>query len=260
MELQLAAQPVERLLVKCRLADVRWDRYWSDPRDSRESGWPLHSKDTKLTKVRFAMALGTLLLLFAATYGPAFLTVALLKVRPFEAVPVIIVISLAVAILLIKVVSGTAGGFAQFGFRFCHYRYIAAAIVFGVPIAWSLTILVNRLSSGSPPPAVSFRPWMTFLYFVVGAAIQEEIIFRGLLQTTLARQFPATVSFFGTSLSYAAIIVALLFGLIHLEVNPITAGAAFVLGLFSGELRHRSGSLLPAILVHAVFNAFAAIL
>ena len=260
MELQLAAQPVERLLVNCRLGDVRWDRRWSDPRDSRESGWPLHRKDTKLTKVGFAKALGTLLLLFAATYGPAFLTVALLKLRPFEAVPVIIVISLAVAILLIKVVSGRAGGFAQFGFRFCHYRYIAAAIVFGVPIAWAVTILVNHLSSGPPPREVSFSPWMTFLYFVVGVAIQEEIIFRGLLQTTVVRQFPATLSFFGTSLSYAAIIVALLFGLIHLEVNPITAAAAFVLGLFSGELRHRSGSLLPAILVHAVFNAFAAIL
>jgi membrane protease YdiL (CAAX protease family) len=216
-----------------------------------------------LTKVKFAKdakALGTLLLLFAAAYGPAFLTVALLKLRPFEAVPVIIVISLVVAILLIYVVSGSAGGFAQFGFRFCHYRYIAAAILFGVPIAWALTILVNHLNSGSPPPEVSFRPWKTFLYFVVGAAIQEEIIFRGLLQTSMARQFPATLSFFGTSLSYAAIIVALLFGLIHMEVNAITAAAAFVLGLLAGELRHRSGSLVPAILVHAVFNAFAAIL
>jgi len=213
-----------------------------------------------LTKVRFAKALGTLLLLFAAAYSPAFLTVALLKLRPFEAVPVIIVISLAMAILLIGVVSGRAGGFAQSGFRFCHYRYIAAAIVFGVPLAWALTILVNHLSSDPPSSEPSFGPWMTFLYFVVGAAIQEEIIFRGLLQTTLARQYPATLSFFGTSLSYAAIIVALLFGLIHLKINPITASAAFVLGLFSGELRHRSGSLLPAILVHAVFNAFAAIL
>src|SRR5882762_7930128 len=92
------------------------------------------------------MALGTLLLLFAAAYVPAFLTVALLKIRPFEAVPAIIMISLAVAILLIKVVSGKAGGLAKFGFRFCHYRYIAAAIVFGAPIAWALTILVNRLS------------------------------------------------------------------------------------------------------------------
>ena len=213
-----------------------------------------------MTKVRFAKALGTLLLLFAAAYGPAFLIVALLKLRPFEAVPVIIAVSSAIAILLIGVVSRRAGGFAQSGFRFCHYRYIAAAIVFGVPIAWGLTILVNHLGSDPPRSEVSFGPWMTFLYFVVGAAIQEEIIFRGLLQTTLARQYPATLSFFGTSLSYAAIIVALLFGLIHLKINPITAAAAFVLGLFSGELRHRSGSLLPAILVHAVFNAFAAIL
>lgn len=89
-----------------------------------------------MTKVRFAKALGILLLLFAAADGPAFLTVALLKLQPFEAVPVIIVISLAVAILLIGVVSGRAGGFAQFGSRFCHYRYIGAAIVFGMPIAW----------------------------------------------------------------------------------------------------------------------------
>lgn len=174
--------------------------------------------------------------------------------------PVIIVISLAVAILLIGVVSGRAGGFAQFGFRFCHYRYIVAAIVFGMPIACALTILVNHLSSDSTPPEVSFRPWMTFLCFVVGAAIQEEVIFRGLLQTTLAQQIPATLSFFGSSLSCAAIIVALRFGLIHLKINPITPAAAFVLGLFSGELRHRSGSLLPAILVHAVFDVFAAIL
>jgi membrane protease YdiL (CAAX protease family) len=212
-----------------------------------------------LTKVKFAKALGTLLLLFAGAYGPAFLTVALLKLRPFEAVPVIIVISFGVAILLIYVVSGKAGGFRQFGFQFCHYRYIAAALVFGVPIGSALTILGNHLSSGPPTSEMSLRPWMIILYFVVGAAIQEEVIFRGLLQTTLARQIPATLSFFGTSLSYAAIIVALLFGLIHMEVNPITAAAAFVLGLLSGELRHRSGSLLPAILVHAVFNAFAAI-
>jgi hypothetical protein len=63
----------------------------------------------------------------------------------------IIVIRLAVAILLIKVVSRRAGGFAQCGFRFCHHRFISAAIVFGVPIACALTILINHLSS-SPPP------------------------------------------------------------------------------------------------------------
>ncbi len=219
-----------------------------------------HRRDTELTKVKFAKAVGALLLLFAGAYGPAFLTVGLLRLRPVQAVPIIIVISLTAAIFLIYVVSKRAGGFAQFGFQFCHYRYIAAAIVLGMPIGWAVTILVSHLSSGPPPPEMSFRPWMMLLYFVVGAATQEEVIFRGLLQTTVARQFPAKLSFFGTSLSYSAIIVALLFGLIHMEVNPITAAAAFVLGLLTGELRHRSGSLLPAILVHVVFNAFAATL
>jgi membrane protease YdiL (CAAX protease family) len=220
---------------------------------------PLHGKDGKLAKVKLAQALGTILLLFVGVYGPAFLIVALLKLPPFEAIPVVIVITLAVAILLIRGLSGRTGGFEGFGFQFCRQRYIAAAIVFGTPIGWALTILVRRLSSSPPVPEMSFRPWMMILYFVVGAAIQEEVIFRGLLQTTLAWQFPATFSFFGTSFSYAATIIALLFGLIHTEVNPITAAAAFVLGLLSGELRRRSGSLLPAILVHAVFNAFSAI-
>jgi len=36
------------------------------------------------------------------------------------------------------------------------------------------------------------------------------------------------------------------------------AAAAFGLGILAGELRGRSGSLLPAILIHAVFNAFSA--
>lgn len=194
-------------------------------------------------RVEFAKPFGTMLVLFASAYAPGFLAVALLKLQPFEAVPVIIVSSLGMAVLLIYIYvsSGRAGGFKEFGFRFCHYCYIAAAIVFGAALGWALTILVDRLSSGPPRLEVSLRPWMMIVYFVVGAAIQEEIIFRGLLQTTLARQIPATLSCAGTSLSYAAIIVAILFGLIHMKVNPITAAAAFVLGLVSGELRHRSG-------------------
>ncbi len=89
------------------------------------------------------MALGTLLLLFAATYGPAFLTVALLKVRPFEAVPAIIVISLAVAILLIKVVSGRAGGFAQ------NLGFDSVTIVTSLPRLCSACPLPGRSQSSS---------------------------------------------------------------------------------------------------------------
>ena len=88
----------------------------------------------------------------------------------------------------------------------------------------------------------------------MGAPIQEEVIFRGLLQTTLATGVtPATApsSKYGVVASF---LVALLFGSIHLVVGRYTAMAAFVLGVIAGEFRRRSGSLVPAMVCHAFFN------
>jgi membrane protease YdiL (CAAX protease family) len=55
------------------------------------------------------------------------------------------------------------------------------------------------------------------------------------------------------------LIVAVLFGLIHLAIGVATPIAALVLGLLAGELRRRSSSLLPAIVLHAIFNVFSAL-
>jgi membrane protease YdiL (CAAX protease family) len=212
-----------------------------------------------LAKPSLAKALGTLLLLFAAVYGTAFLVVGLLRLRPRPAVPVVILVSLAMALLLAWLLWGKSGGFAQFGFQESRGRYLLAAIVLGAPIGWAINLLIHHFSSGPTSLDLTFRPWAMVVYFIVGASIQEEVIFRGLLQSTVARQFPSKLSFFGVTLSGPAIIVALLFGVIHIAVDPITAVGAFVLGLLAGELRARSGSLVPAILVHALFNLFAAI-
>jgi membrane protease YdiL (CAAX protease family) len=208
--------------------------------------------------LKFAKVVAIVLVLFIATYAPAFVVLALAKL-PFEkAVPVIIGISLVMSILLMRVGPGDLR-FAEFGLRSCLLRYIVAATLIGAPVGW-LAEFVSRLTSASSVPEPSFPAWMKILYFVVGAAIQEEVIFRGLLQTNFARRLPDTFSISGASFSYAAIIIAVLFGLIHLRVNPITAASAFVLGVIAGEFRSRSGSILPAILVHAIFNGFAAMM
>jgi membrane protease YdiL (CAAX protease family) len=206
--------------------------------------------------VNLAKAIGTVLLLFLATYTPAFFLVLVLRLPPLAAAPVIIGASLAVAMLLMYLRVGSR--FSKFGFRLCAPRYIVIAVVVGVPVGWGFQVLINCVT-GPLMPEPSFPIWITMLYFVVGAAIQEEVIFRGLLQSTLARQFPKTLAVFGTSLSWAAIIVAVLFGVIHLKVNVITGVAAFALGLLAGELRNKSGSLLSAAVVHAIFNLFAAL-
>ena len=203
-------------------------------------------------------ALAVVVLLFMGVYVPAFVATALIKPQPQAAIPLVIGVSLAIALVFIYVLSSDATGFAEFGFKPASYHYIAAAAALGVPIGLGLTFLVSRFNATNPFGEVSLRPWMIVIYFIVGTPVQEEVIFRGLLQTTLEHRLAGSFSFLGVTLSFAAIIIAVLFGLIHLAVGIMTAIAAFVLGLLAGELRRRSSSLLPAIVVHAIFNAFSA--
>ena len=56
------------------------------------------------------------------------------------------------------------------------------------------------------------------------------------------------------ALTRPPLIVAVLFGASHLVVGPVTAVAALLLGIAAGELRLSSASLLPAVIVHALFN------
>jgi len=91
--------------------------------------------------------------------------------------------------------------------------------------------------------------------------IGEEIFFRGLLQRALEERF---------SLRASTCIEALLFGLVHLchhgllataagiRLLPLSAalwvGLMFCTALLFASLRHRSGSLFPAMAAHASFN------
>lgn len=82
------------------------------------------------------------------------------------------------------------------------------------------------------------------LSIVVAAPLAEEIVFRGVIQSRLEQAMPVWV---------AVALQAALFGLIH--GTPIQIGYAFLIGLLFGVLRCRTGSILPGIAAHAVFNA-----
>lgn len=78
---------------------------------------------------------------------------------------------------------------------------------------------------------------------VAAAPITEEIVFRGLILSRLSRAMPGWL---------AVVLSALLFGLCHGQ--PVWMAYAFVLGLFFGLAARRSGSILPSMLAHMVFN------
>ena len=200
-------------------------------------------------------ALGIGIGLFVAVYVPAFATTALVRPRIEIAIPLVIGITFSVALILVFLLARRPAGIAEFGFSIPKSRYTVIASAFGLTLGLAVTWLTHLLPSKPPFDASGFAPWRIWLYFVIGSPVQEEIIFRGLIQSILERRWMITFSVFGASLSSAVIFTTTLFGIIHLGAGAAVATGAIVFRLVAGELRRRSGSLLPAVIVHALFNA-----
>ena len=197
------------------------------------------------------VALGLLL----TVYVPTFALVAALHLSMAHAVPVIILVSATLALgFMLALRRRGQLTLADFGLSWPKWRDLVVAIVIAVPSAAIVYALLSHAHEPGPLAGLSLAPALALLYFGLGAPLQEELIFRGLLQTVLARNLAGPVAMTARAGVAAMIGAAIMFALVHLAVGPWTAAAALVLGLLAGELRRRSGSLIPAIVIHAIFN------
>lgn len=89
---------------------------------------------------------------------------------------------------------------------------------------------------------------MLFLVVVVGAAIFEEVFYRGLWMRSIANRF-GTVA--------GVVLSSVLFGLMHFQA--VDTFALVIFGLIAGALAARYGRLGPAIWAHVAFNLTALI-
>ena len=133
-----------------------------------------------------AIALG--IGLFVVVYVPAFTTTALVRPRIEIAIPLIIAITLLVALILMFLLARSPAGIGEFGFCIPQSRYVASATVFGLTIGLAVAFLSHLLASKPPFDVSRLAPWMIGLYFIIASPIQEEIIFRGLIQSMLERR------------------------------------------------------------------------
>jgi membrane protease YdiL (CAAX protease family) len=104
----------------------------------------------------------------------------------------------------------------------------------------------------------------TVAFVWIYASIAEETLTRGLIQGFLAPLRDRGTRIGRQFLSLPVIVAAAFFAAMHLAlftmgIDPFTilqiVAFAFAIGLVAGHYRERSGSLLPAILVHALANA-----
>lgn len=142
-----------------------------------------------------------------------------------------------------------------------HLLTAVAAFVVVLPLCVGLLYLVHEagrwLVPGYQPAEHAaiqalgshVSPWIRVLTAcgaVVAAPVYEELFFRGILQPALARA--------GRSPWVGIVLTGLLFGAFHHAV-PDTMLPLALFGVVLGFVAAKSGSLIPAILLHAVFNA-----
>jgi len=87
--------------------------------------------------------------------------------------------------------------------------------------------------------------WSAFVLTAVVPPVVEEIAFRGILLERLQRVMVAREAW---------LVQGVLFGFIHM--SPAVFPSHIFLGLVLGWLRVRTGSLLPPMLMHALWNAW----
>lgn len=93
--------------------------------------------------------------------------------------------------------------------------------------------------------ALPSRPlWQSIAFFAVAPAVCEELLHRGLVLPSLCKRLGPPAGL---------ITGAVLFGLSHFNLARLLPTAA--LGLATGALRLRTGSLWPSILLHASYNS-----
>jgi membrane protease YdiL (CAAX protease family) len=101
---------------------------------------------------------------------------------------------------------------------------------------------VNRIVRATRGPSLA----LALLAMGLAPGIAEELLFRGLVQRSLARQLGPPIGILGG---------AALFALAH--ADPVQSSAAFLLGLYLGAVAQLAGSIRAAIACHVVNNLVA---
>ena len=166
---------------------------------------------------------------------------------------VMLVLSLVLMWLFSKRQLGT------YGLTMGTYRFSPRILLWVLPTAvLSIASLIGSTGSQAAAGPTGLGKSQVVVFIWVYAGICEEVLTRGFLQSLLSGG-PDGGS--ARRLSMPVVVSALFFGAMHLVLLesmglaavPVIVLAVF-LGLVAGRYRARTASLVPAIVVHALFN------
>lgn len=168
---------------------------------------------------------------------------------------------LILSMIIMLVVS--KGKLSRYGFKLTRNIRLGQIVLWGLGIG-----IISTLIEGSLPGEgsgmvgeLSFLQQIIFIW--IYASIAEEVLTRGLIQSSLASWGKYGFRVLGFRISLPVLVSALFFGLMHAMQSAMGAGGypvivtvlfAFILGLVAGYQREETQSLVPAIIVHMFAN------
>jgi membrane protease YdiL (CAAX protease family) len=167
-------------------------------------------------------------------------------------------VMLALALAVMRLVPGSA--LADFGFTVGDYRFRPSILLWILPTGVLTTLSTLAPGSGAGSQELEGRAVLQTVVFIwFYSSFCEEVLTRGLLQTMVTVDEERGHS--GTWFTMPAVISGLFFGVMHIVlVSSMGAAAApaivlaAVLGFVAAHYREASGSLIPAFIVHFLFN------
>lgn len=169
--------------------------------------------------------------------------------RPSVMQTIFLILCIAVMLLISK------GRLAEFGFARGTYTFSLRILWWVLPVA--AFPLMGALASPHAHFFIDLTKMQTIVFIWIYSSFCEETLVRGFLQTLLSRGVEAT----GRGMSMPVVVSGLFFGAMHLMLIRLIGPAAILialmatyLGLVAAYYREKTGSLLPAYLLHVLFN------
>ena len=168
---------------------------------------------------------------------------------------------LLASLLLILMVS--RGRLPSYGFTWASISSLSRSALAGLAIGVLSGVAQSLIVPGENPIAADFSFLQIVVIIWLCASTAEEILTRGLVQGFLTPLAQRGFTVFRCRVSLPVLVGALFFGAMHLALLSQGASQSSVfsivvsgsiLGLVAGYAREKSGSLIPAILVHMFAN------
>ena len=133
---------------------------------------------------------------------------------------------------------------------------VGAVTAVCIPLYLAMVYFISRLQGFALAPAFHWSMLSVLIWHLFGAAIPEELFFRGYMQPLAESRFSSKIKVLGAEIGWGVVLTAALFALIHLAAEPSPQRlATFFPGLIFGWLRAKTGSILAPTLFHFLANA-----